>query len=439
MVLNPHALPWQHSEPPTPRSLAMVMLLGALLIGAYQGLLIDAVAQMPSLTRAVIMVCSAVMGAVIGTGLGYRFSEWWGRRTVLMGSAMMSMVCASLCLVIHHATVLIAAWSGGAIVGVYVILLPQFAHEFSLPGHRRLMPQTWATVLAGTAGVIIIGALLSQPFPFVWALVLGLSITHLVTVSTLPESPVWLAHHDEVRRAYEASCRLHGSLEASVGFDWVMLDADMHRSQSPLRVRDLRIYQIRHAFVTGCLLICAQEFPLARGVMVISPFLAAEVATRGFSTQAVLIACALLWLFFSLLGRAMLSRSNPKRYVRIVMGVCLGVLGAALVVAGCVGQIGSTARIVCVVLGLTFVVGTQSVLVFPACQGAVDPGIPPWLVTAQRRWSALGHLLSAGISMVVPLVVTVMWGVIPAVWLLLGVSVIAWLIVIVFLPHKISK
>jgi len=214
-----------------------------------------------------------------------------------------------------------------------------------------------------------------------WVVVAVAALVYLFCALSLPESPTWLVRQSRDVEALEALRRLHGTLEASVAIDWTRLDAEMLAEQQALTPADLRVPQVRAAVLTGAVLILAQEAPLGAAALVLAPLVAVDL---GLGSGAIATSAA-AWGGLALLALVLVTRIEQLRFLRVVLGTVVAVLGATFLVTGLtLGGVGGAWTIV---VSLTILVASQSVLVLPACQGAIDPRIPPWLVEAQPAQS----------------------------------------------------
>ena len=120
----------------------------------------------------------------------------------------------------------------------------------------------------------------------------------------------------------------------------------------------------------------------------------------------------------------------------MVLGTVVAVLGATFLVTGMtVGGVGGAWTII---ISLTILVASQSVLVLPACQGAIDPRIPPWLVEAQRRASATGGVLARAGVLLASLLIVSHFGTHALFWAAFTLSVLSVAVVLLRLPRELK-
>lgn len=400
--MNPHPL---RSAPPAPLRLSLYAWAAGLFLGALEGVLAIGVAGARGSALPLVGAVAAAM--VLGTVTGRPLARYLGRRRMglLMGALAVlgAGVAAGL-----GGVGLIGAGLVGLAVGGVLVVAPLVCHELSLRGHKRLMPQAMALGPAG-AGVVVLAAWWSPSRLLIaWVVVAVAALVYLVGALLLPESPVWLVWQGRDVEAFEALRRLHGTLEASVAIDWTRLDAEMMAEQQAMSPGELRVPEVRAAVLTGAVLIIAQEAPLGAAAMVLAPLIATEL---GLAPAAIAISAG-TWIGLALLALALVTRVEQLRFLRVVLGT--------------------------VVVSLTILVASQSVLVLPACQGAIDPRIPPWLVEAQRRASATGGgLARAGVLLASLLIVSYL-GTRALFWVVFTLSVLSVAVVLLRLPRELK-
>ncbi|WP_127841603.1 MFS transporter [Actinomyces wuliandei] len=410
----------------------------------------------PAVPVALVLCAMVVVGALCGP----RLSRLLGRRVADLGAGALIVAGALLAAALTGGEGPLGARTAGAVVaglvgpaaagagaGLLLLVAPQVCHELSLPGHRRLMPQAMALMPAGAALVVLGGTLgarwLPDPARGAWLGVLVLGAVHLGVGISLPESPVWLAERGGDVRAFEALRRLHGNLEAAVAVDWARHEAGMAREQQRLTAADLRIPQIRQATVTSVVLVVAQEAPLGAAALVLAPAVADHLGGGARTVAAACVGWGVVSVLALLLGRV--ETLERLRFLRVVLGSVVAVVAATVLVtttsAGGGGpsdaDLPGGALAGTVVGCLVALVAGQYVLVLPACQGAVDPQIPPWLVGTQRRLVAVGQSLAHAGAIVVPLLVYQRWGLDVVGWVMFTLTVVALAVVLVRMPRAL--
>ena len=425
--MTPHP---PRSAPPAPLRLRLYAWAAGLFLGALEGALAIVVADIRSDALALVCVVGAAMG--LGTVAGMPLARHLGRRRTGLVVAVLAAVGAGLAVGLHGVPALIGAGLAGSAAGGVLVVAPLVCHELSLRGHKRLMPQAMALGPAG-AGITTLAAWWSPArTPTAWVVVAVAALVYLFCALSLPESPTWLVRQSREVEAFEALRRLHGALEASVAIDWTRLDAEMLAEQQALTPADLRVPQVRVAVLTGAVLILAQEAPLGAAALVLAPLVAVDL---GLGSGAIATSAA-AWGGLALLALVLVTRIEQLRFLRVVLGTVVAVLGATFLVTGLtLGGVGGAWTIV---VSLTILVASQSVLVLPACQGAIDPRIPPWLVEAQRRASATGGVLARAGVLIAALLAVIQLGTSVLYWAAFALSLVSVVAVLLRLPRELQ-
>lgn len=377
---------------------------------------------------------SAILTPHLSEHIGRRIPNCVGAVTLAAGSLVIASTCA------------VAVGSDGTGMGVVVSycigyallglgygalwsLLPRTAHELSLRGHARLVPRANSLLgVGGGVGIALgfvhgVGPLLPS------VTLVGFSLVLLIAASLLPESPAWYASKGREVDAFLALKSLHGALEASVEIDHVRLDAEMAREQHPLHLRDVAIPQVRSALLTALALVCVQEAPLVVAIIIFTPALLAGVGAAGwmqltFAAGVVLIALATL---------TAVSRVGTHRFLRASLGSVGAVLSSMIGVAvfSVNGEIGPVAMLIVALL----MMAAQRIWIYPACHGAIDPRIPPWLVTWQRQSVITLNVVARACALILGGVTVFLPGGV-ALGVYFGLQCIALLLLLVRLPHE---
>ena len=425
--MTPHP---PRSAPPAPLRLRLYAWAAGLFLGALEGALAIVVADIRSDALALVCVVGAAMG--LGTVAGMPLARHLGRRRTGLVVAVLAAVGAGLAAGLHGVPALIGAGLAGSAAGGVLVVAPLVCHELSLRGHKRLMPQAMALGPAGAGVVVLVAWWSPSRLLIAWVVVAVAALVYLFCALSLPESPTWLVRQSRDVEAFEALRRLHGALEASVAIDWTRLDAEMLAEQQALTPADLRVPQVRAAVLTGAVLILAQEAPLGAAALVLAPLVAVDL---GLGSSAIATSAA-AWGGLALLALVLVTRIEQLRFLRVVLGTVVAVLGATFLVTGLtLGGVGGAWTIV---VSLTILVASQSVLVLPACQGAIDPRIPPWLVEAQRRASATGGVLARAGVLIAALLAVIHLGTSVLYWAAFALSLVSVVAVLLRLPRELQ-
>ena len=380
---------------------------------------------------------SAVLTPRLSDGIGRRIPNCVGAVTLAAGS----LIIASTCAVAAGASsagagVILAYCIGYALLGLGYgalwSLLPRTAHELSLRGHARLVPRANSLLgVGGGVGIALgfvhgVGPLLPS------VTLVGFSLALLIGASLLPESPAWYASKGREVDAFLALKSLHGALEASVEIDHVRLDAEMAREQHPLRLRDVAIPQVRSALLTALALVCVQEAPLVVAIIIFTPALLAGVGAAGWMQLTFAVGVALI----GLVTLTAVSRVGTHRFLRASLGSVGAVLSSMIGVAvfSVNGEIGPVAMLIVALL----MMAAQRIWIYPACHGAIDPRIPPWLVTWQRQSVITLNVVARTCALILGGFTVFLPGGV-ALGVYFGLQCIALLLLLVRLPHEYAE
>lgn len=448
MAKQKQAAPSRESRPPVGRGEARMRAfayLAGITIGLVDGVLAIHVWS-AGFTHAVAFFIAALsLPSLLSAILTPRLSDYIGRRIPnCVGAVTLaagSLVIASACAVAAGASeagmgVVVSYCVGYALLGLGYgalwSLLPRTAHELSLRGHARLVPRANSLLgVGGGVGIALgfvhgVGPLLPS------VTLVGFSLALLIAASLLPESPAWYASQGREVDAYLALKSLHGALEASVEIDHVRLDAEMAREQHPLRLRDLAIPQVRSALLMALALVCVQEAPLVVAIIIFTPALLAGVGAAGwmqltFAAGVVLIALATL---------TAVSRVGAHRFLRASLGSVGAVLSSMIGVAvfSLNGEIGPVAMLIVALL----MMAAQRIWIYPACHGAIDPRIPPWLVTWQRQSVITLNVVARVCALILGGFTVFLPGGV-ALGVYFGLQCIALILLLVRLPHEYAE
>ena len=448
MAKQKQAAPSRESRPPVGRGEARMRAfayLAGIPIGLVDGVLAIHVWS-AGFTHAVAFFIAALsLPSLLSAILTPRLSDYIGRRIPnCVGAVTLaagSLVIASACAVAAGASeagmgVVVSYCVGYALLGLGYgalwSLLPRTAHELSLRGHARLVPRANSLLgVGGGVGIALgfvhgVGPLLPS------VTLVGFSLALLIAASLLPESPAWYASQGREVDAFLALKSLHGALEASVEIDHVRLDAEMAREQHPLRLRDAAIPQVRSALLTALALVCVQEAPLVVAIIIFTPALLAGVGAAGwmqltFAAGVVLIALATL---------TAVSRVGAHRFLRASLGSVGAVLSSMIGVAvfSLNGEIGPVAMLIVALL----MMAAQRIWIYPACHGAIDPRIPPWLVTWQRQSVITLNVVARVCALILGGFTVFLPGGV-ALGVYFGLQCIALILLLVRLPHEYAE
>jgi SP family arabinose:H+ symporter-like MFS transporter len=184
-----------------------------------------------------IVVASALVGCMVGALMAGALSDRFGRKAVLIVSAVLFLVSAVGCAIPPTVALLIGArWLGGVGIGIASMLSPMYLSEISPPHLRGRLITLYQ--LAITIGIVVayfsneclqwlstntLAEMSAGPWRWilvdeVWRGMFGAaalpSVAFLLLLLVVPETPRWLAKQDRIAEARAVLTRVVGPREA---------------------------------------------------------------------------------------------------------------------------------------------------------------------------------------------------------------------------------
>jgi len=282
-----------------------------------------------------VIVSGVLAGAAVGALVGGRLADLFGRRLLLIVTAVIFAVGAVICAAAPSPVILII---GRIIVGLGIGLssgtVPVYISEVS-PADAR----GWTVSLFQLAITIGISLAYIVDYAFsksqAWRWMFGLSVIPAVIFALgmyfLPESPRWLVRHGEPARARSILARIRDT--SDVDAELKEIEQSFAESHVHGNWRDLLNPELRPALIVGIGLAIFQQITGINTVIYYAPLIiqsagvssasGAILATAGIGVVNVLMTIVSMWLI-DRIGR------RPLLLVGIAgMIVTLGVLGWA--------------------------------------------------------------------------------------------------------------
>jgi SP family arabinose:H+ symporter-like MFS transporter len=216
-------------------------------------------------------VSCALLGCIIGVSFSGKMSDKYGRKIVLILSAVLFLVSALGCMLSNSFTVLIIfRLIGGLGIGVASMVSPLYISEFSPSRYRGMMVSLYQ--LALTIGIVLAyfsnaylanhtgdthaGNLTDKIFGTeVWRAMLGLgaipAAIFLLSLYLVPESPRWLLLKGDEQKAKDILIKIDGADAAEIEIKAFKAQDDNNNSDS---LRELFKPVYRKALWIGLLL-----------------------------------------------------------------------------------------------------------------------------------------------------------------------------------------
>jgi len=321
-----------------------------------------------------VIVSGVLVGAAVGALAGGRLADIFGRRALLIVTAIIFAAGALLCAAATSADMLVV---GRIIVGIGIGLssgtVPVYISEVSPPDARGWTVSIFQ--LAITLGILL-AYLVDYSFARMqgWRWMFGLAVVPAAVFAIgmlfLPESPRWLVKRGRVAdaRAILARSRRNAAVDAELGeIEQALAHAHEHGNW-----HDLLSAELRPAFIVGIGLAILQQITGINTVIYYAPRIIQSagissasgslLATAGIGTVNVLMTIVSMWLI-DRVGRRPLLLTGVAG-----MTVTLGLLGWVFHSASIGGALSWLAVI--------------SIMVYVACF-AISLGPIFWLLIAE--------------------------------------------------------
>jgi len=324
---------------------AAIAALGGLLFGYDTGVISGAELFLKndftlSTVALEVIVSGVLVGAAVGALLGGHMADLFGRRRLLIVTAIIFAVGGLACAAATSPAVLIV---GRIVVGLGIGLasasVPVYISEVS-PANARGW-QVSLFQLAITVGILV-AYIVDYAFAAIqgWRWMFGLAVVPAAIFGLgmlfLPESPRWLArrgHHDKARAML---MRIRGTSDVSAELQEI--ERSLTHANERGQLSDLLAPSIRPALVVGIGLAIFQQVTGINTVIYYAPLIiqsagissasGAILATAGIGLVNVLMTIVAMWLI-DRMGR------RPLLLVGIAgMAITLGLLGLAFYVSG---------------------------------------------------------------------------------------------------------
>eukprot|EP00128_Syssomonas_multiformis_P004245 Colp12_sorted_trinity150504_noHs@16566 len=282
-------------------------------------------------TEQELVVSTTVGGAILGAAFGGRANDKYGRRPVILISAVVFLAGAIVMTAANGYEMLVVGRSVvGLGIGLASMSVPVFIAECSPPelrGGMLVLNNMFITGGQAIAGIID-GAF--SDVPEGWRYMLGLSgvpaVILLVGFLFMPESPRWLLHHGQVERGRKVLVRLRGhgqKNEIEEEISSIMRDSQ-GEEQASFWEMIKESGATRKALIVGCGLQALQQLS---GINTVMYYSATIIKLAGFTsdTQAIWLAAAIAGVnfLFTIVGLYIIERAGRRK---LVLGSLLGVI-----------------------------------------------------------------------------------------------------------------
>ncbi len=280
-----------------------------------------------------VIVSGVLAGAAVGALGGGRMADLFGRRKLLITTAIIFAAGAILCAVAQSPTILVV---GRIIVGLGIGLssstVPVYISEVAPADARGWQVSLFQ--LAITVGILL-AYLVDYAFALIqgWRWMFGLAVVPAgifgLGMIFLPESPRWLVRKGRREDARATLSRIRGT--ADVDPELAEIERSLHQAPESGRLSDLLAPSIRRSLVIGIGLAIFQQITGINTVIYYAPVI---IQSAGISSASgAILATAgigLVNVLMTIIAMRLIDRSGRKPLLLIGiagMAVTLGFLG----------------------------------------------------------------------------------------------------------------
>lgn len=263
------------------------------------------------------VVGSVLIGCMLGAAVAGWTADRFGRKRVLLLSAVLFFVSAVWCGVAQSAGELVwARWIGGVGVGIASMLSPMYIAEVSPARVRgRLVALQQLAIVVGIllafiSNAVLLNTSLSDAAKWRWMFAVEAfpAAAFFLFLLPVPESPRWMVQRGHRDSARETLVRVGGDVEA----DRQLAEIEGAISTETGTVGELLRPGLRTALVIGVVLAILQQVSGINAIMYYAPRIFEESGALAGSAFGQSILVGLINLLFTLLGMALVDRVGRK-------------------------------------------------------------------------------------------------------------------------------
>jgi MFS transporter, SP family, arabinose:H+ symporter len=296
-------------------------------------------------------VSSLGWGAMAGNAMAGALSDRFGRRRVLLGTALLFVVSALLAASATHFTGFVAARIiGGLAVGSAILIAPVYIAEISPAGKRgSLVSLNQLMIVIGISASFFSNYLLLGVGDHNWRWMLGVQILPAALYFTLllfvPESPRWLLLKGRDAQALQVLARVAGEREAQASLQEIR--ASLAAKPTSRGFRGLKERRMRFVMLVAFGLAFFQQITGINAIFYYLPTIFAQAGggVNDAFRQAVLVGLVNLGMTFVAIW--LIDRLGRKPL--LIAGIT-GMSVSLLVIAWAFGQPEMNARLVLIAI-----------------------------------------------------------------------------------------
>jgi SP family xylose:H+ symportor-like MFS transporter len=275
------------------------------------------------------LVASLYLGCIISAALAGRISNRFGRKPILMLSALLfSISSIGTALSTHIVIFILFRFIGGLGVGLVSILSPMYIAEISpqkIRGALITLNQL-AIVVAIFITYFMNYAFLKMYGDLSWRWMLGVgvlpSLLFLFSLLIIPESPRWLFIAGRKSEAADIWSRIGGQEFANYNFDKLLSLEELNRSNI-YNFRLLFSGKIKKILIIAILLSVFQQLCGANNVFIYAPKIFHEAGYDRLNQLGLTIFIGFVNLVVTILAMILVDKSGRRRLLLIGVGMLI--------------------------------------------------------------------------------------------------------------------
>jgi len=321
--------------------LSFVVALGGFLLGFDSAVIAGAIpyySEVFGLDQASFWfgfsVSSLTAGSIIGNFLGGILADKYGRKIILIGTAILFTSCALGTALATNLTVFIASRIvGGLGVGMAILVAPMYIAEVAPQKYRgTLVSINQLNIVLGISVAFfsnfLINKVVTDP-DITWRWMLGVgvipAILYFLLLFFVPQSPRWLAQHSQTDESLRILKKIGGEVYAKSTIDEIGQSISTEKSRNRVYVKELFSREMRSIMIIGLGIACLQQISAINAILYYAPmiFEAAGGGRDSAFTQAFIL--GVVNVVFTILAMYLIDKLGRKPLLIIGM---IGIIAA---------------------------------------------------------------------------------------------------------------